>query len=355
MSELMSAVKENGVIEGQFRDLNTITYEIRTIYHNVLEYELISAVRLGRKLQEAKSIVGHGEWGKWIKNNLPFSQDKAEIMLKIYKNYGSSQESIFGELNSDIYRNLGVSQAFALLSVPEEEREEFVKENRADEMSVRELKKAIAERDAEKEKREKAEAGWDAEVEEREKLEIERDALKTKAEALDADNRMLRKSNEELNKKAQDAQSSMKEAADAKQRFAEEKTKAEAAIEKAKTAELKAEEYKVRYEELKKNPEIPAEVLEKIRAEAKETAKTASETEMQERDRRITELEKKLAMSSPEIAAFKTHFTQLQETQRKIEESLAKIRTADAATAEKLLAAIAAAEKAFAERVGVKT
>ena len=329
------------IIEGEFKDINTLTIEIKALYQSALESELSYAVKLGRKLTEAKKLLEHGEWGRWIKENLPFSQDKASMMMKIYENYGASQESLFGDINSETFRNLGVSQAFALLSVPEEEREEYVKENKADEMSVRELKKAIAERDAAKAEQEKAEA--------------ERDAMKTRADALNSDNQMLRQSNAELNKKAQDAKSSMKEAADAKQRFAEEKTKAEAAIEKAKSAELKAEEYKVRYEELKKNPEIPAEVLEKIRAEAEETAKSASETEMQERDRRITELEKKLAMSSPEIAAFKTHFTQLQETQRKIEESLAKIRTADAATAEKLLAAIVAAEKAFAERVGVKT
>ena len=124
MSEELTAMKTGAVREGEFRDINIITTEIRTLYQTAVRTELSYAIQLGRKLTEAKELVEHGEWGNWIRENLPFSQDKATMMMKIYDAYGANQESLFGEINSETYRNLGISQAFTLLSVPENEREE---------------------------------------------------------------------------------------------------------------------------------------------------------------------------------------------------------------------------------------
>lgn len=314
------------VIEGQYRDLSIITYEIKTIYHNVLEYELISAVRLGRKLNEAKSLVGHGEWGNWIKENLPFSQDKAEIMLKIYKNYGSSQESIFGELNSEIYRNLGVSQAFALLSVPESEREEFVKENNVEDMSVRELKKMIAERDAAKK---------DAE-----------DAA-FKLETIEKDNAKLRQTNLDLLKKSQEAQKSADDVATARQEAADAKLKIEEANARTKVAEKNAKEAKAELEELKKNPPVSEEVINRLKTEAEAAAKKLTEAEVTKAQAKTAELEKQLALASPDVAVFKTYFQELQEVQNKIIGCIMKVSNADAEMAGKLKSAVKAAEDQF--------
>ena len=329
------------VIEGQYRDLSIITYEIKTIYHNVLEYELISAVRLGRKLNEAKSLVGHGEWGNWIKENLPFSQDKAEIMLKIYKNYGSSQESIFGELNSEIYRNLGVSQAFALLSVPESEREEFVKENNVEDMSVRELKKMIAERDAAKAERDRAIS----------EQEAEKASTAEKIDELEKDNAKLRSTNLELLKKSQEAQKSADAVATARQEAADAKLKIEEANARTKVAEKNATEAKAELEELKKNPPVSEEVINRLKAEAEAAAKKLTEAEVTKAQARTAELEKQLALASPDVAVFKTYFQELQEVQNKIIGCIMKVSNADAEMAGKLKSAVKAAEDQFLAKI----
>ena len=97
MSEELTAMKTGAVREGEFRDINIITTEIRTLYQTAVRTELSYAIQLGRKLTEAKELVEHGEWGNWIRENLPFSQDKATMMMKIYDAYGANQESLLGK------------------------------------------------------------------------------------------------------------------------------------------------------------------------------------------------------------------------------------------------------------------
>lgn len=336
MNELTRAAGE--FIEGSYTDINTLTIEIKAIWSSALESELSYAVKLGRKLTEAKKLLEHGEWGPWIKENLPFSQDKANMMMKIYENYGASQESLFGEINSETFRNLGISQAFALLSVPENEREEFVVENDAENLSVRELKKRI------------------------EEMNSERDALKKKADALDSDNRMLRQSNAEFNKKLQEAEKAASETqkAKAEKDAAEERAKVAARNEKdAKeklAAAVKAEqEARAALAEAKANPEIPPEKIRELERAAEEKARKAAEesssAEVQEMQGRIGELEKQLQMASPDVVIFKEYFQQLQETMNRVIGCIAKVKNSDPQTAEKLKAATVAITDNFRGRL----
>ena len=248
MSEELTTAKSSEIREGKFRDINTIKTEIRTLYNTAIRSELSYAIQLGHKLTEAKELVEHGEWGNWVKENLPFSQDKATMMMKIYENYGANQESLFGDLNSDTYRNLGVWQAFVLLSVPEEEREDFVKENNVEDMSVRELKQAIA----------------------------ERDAAQKKSAALEEDNKMLRQANIDLNMKAQNVGNLQKKAEEALARA----KRAEAAKDDT-VKELQAA--RAELAEAKAKPAIPADMIEKMQTEAREAAEkeTAGNSNLQ--------------------------------------------------------------------------
>ena len=309
MSEELAKTGTSAVREGEFRDIHIITTEIRTLYQQAVRMELTYAVQLGRKLTEAKALVEHGEWGNWIRENLPFSQDKASMMMKIYDAYGANQESLFGDINSDTYRNLGIYQAFTLLSVPENEREEF----------VRELKKAIEERDA---------------------------AAKAKAE-LEEENRKLKESNHSLSLKAE----SNEELRNAAEEAAEKQKKAEAAKDEA---QKKLQEARSALAEAKANPSIPAEMITKLQEEAKETAEKAAEAQLsmetarrEEAEKEMKELRKKLAVASPEAATFKTYFEMFQEDFNRMHALLLNIGTADRETASKFSSALKTLLKQF--------
>lgn len=319
MSEELTITRTAAVREGEFRDINTITTEIRTLYQTALRSELSYAVQLGRKLTEAKTLVEHGEWGNWIKDNLPFSQDKATMMMKIYDAYGANQESLFGDINSETFRNLGISQAFVLLSVPEDEREQFVKDNDVESMSVRELKKAIE----------------------------ERDAAITVRKALEEDNKKLRESNVSLNMKAQQVENLQKEA----EKAVDKAKKAEAAKD---TAVKELQDARAELAKAKADPVIPEEKKKEIRDEAHAEAKAeiaAAEAGKAAAEQKARDLEKQLALASPDLTTFKLLFEELQETQNRLQGCLMKIRGANPETAEKLAKATMQVVSQFVKKV----
>jgi chromosome segregation ATPase len=118
------------------RTPEVIAAEIRSIDQQARQYVLQSAIEIGRRLTEAKELVAHGEWGKWLKDNVNYGQSTANNFMRVAAEYSNSQS----------LTNLSYTQAVALLSVPAEERESFVEENNAAEMSTRELQAAIKER-----------------------------------------------------------------------------------------------------------------------------------------------------------------------------------------------------------------
>lgn len=104
--------------------------------------------QIGKLLTEAKSMVGHGGWEKYLEEKVSYSQSTANNFMRLYQEYGE-----FGP-NLQTFGNLNPSQALALLALPEGKREEFAEAHDVESMSVRELKAQIA---AEKERAEKAE------------------------------------------------------------------------------------------------------------------------------------------------------------------------------------------------------
>lgn len=109
---------------------------------------LANIIEIGRRMCQAKEILPHGQFGEWVKTKTGYSQSTANNFMKLFQEYGAPQESLFGaEVNSQTFGNLPYSKALALLAVPAEEREEFARENHVEDMSTRELKQAIKERD----------------------------------------------------------------------------------------------------------------------------------------------------------------------------------------------------------------
>lgn len=115
------------------RSIDTITAEIQ-IYK---QQAGVAILEIGKRLIEAKEQLGHGEWLPWLKEKVDFSEANAQRFMQLARNYE----------NPATLRDLGPSKALALLAVPAEEREEFAEAVHAEEISVRELKAKIQERD----------------------------------------------------------------------------------------------------------------------------------------------------------------------------------------------------------------
>ncbi len=306
---------------------NKIIYKTAQARRMAAEY----AIEIGGYLTEAKALLPHGEWGNWLKEKVNYSQSTAINFMKLYEEYGNSQESLFSS-NSQAIMNLSYTKVLRLLAIPEDEREQFVEENNVEEMSTRELEKAIKERDEAKAKLE-------------DMLDLQ--AEKEKAESMLAYNRDrvkdLNESVDSLNKEVEDYK---------------------AKLEKAKAAEKKAKD---NLKALKENPEIPQELTDKLRAEAEakaaadasaeiekkladanskieaaNLAKQAAERDAAKAQQDAEELKKQLQMSSPDVAEFKVLFAAVQEDMAKLKAVYNRIASADSELGAKLGAAISA-------------
>lgn len=331
--------KELNIIEAEnVRDIDIVTNEINSLLSQAQCLLLTFAIEIGRRLVEAKSLLPHGEWGNWLKEKVGFSQSSANNYMKIFDEYGDEQITLFGAVpNSQTLGNLPYTKALKLLALPSEEREDFVKDNKVEDMSSRELEQAIKERNEARAAAEKAEK----EKEELQSLLDEKDDFEEKARTAGEHARLALAAKE----------------------------KAEADLIKAKENEKKAKEA---LKKLKENPEIPDSVTEKIKAEAEaeasENAKKELENTIQEANKKIDEaleqksqaekqaedmkhyieaLKKEQKMNNPAVMEFKVYFSQAQEVQDKLINLLGKIKAEDPETAGKLGEALAAVGKKY--------
>ena len=265
------------------RTPEVIAAEINSIKEQTRKVVLYNSIEIGRKLVEAKELVPHGEWGNWLEEAVDYSKSTANNLMKIFEEYGSDQITLLDDnLKSQAFGNLNYSQAVLLLGLPSDDREKFVEENKVDEMSTRELKKAIA--DLKKANKEKDNA-----------LK-ERDEAIEKLSALEESNRILE---ETFNEGAEERNS------------LEEKVKElEKEIEEVKSSKP-VETVNVDWEE------ITAEVKEKMDQliEEKEAA-----------ERKIKELESKQNNSS---VKFKIYFEEAGRSYQKLLEELASVKEID--------------------------
>lgn len=219
------------------RTIGMVTQEINQLTAQAQRLILGHAIEIGRRLTEAKQMLSHGEWGKWLKEEIHYSKSSANNMMRIFDAYGSTQMGLFGpEANSQTFGDLEYSKALALLAVPAEEREQFAQEVDAEHISVRQLKAAIQERDAAQKQAAEAAAEWELAKEalrEKEKA-IQLANQRLEASASEADS--LRKENEQLRQRPVDVAVEQIDAAPEQLRAAEEKGRA--AAEEALRTEL---------------------------------------------------------------------------------------------------------------------
>ncbi len=378
--------------------------EIRTIKNQTGRMVLNASIEVGRRLTEAKSKLPHGSWGEYLKNEVDYSPSQAQNLMRVFREYGSDQQSLFGgEAKSQTFGNLTYSKALSLLAIPdEEERERFAVENDVEHMSVRELNEVLKARN---EAEEKAAAAEDAARSLRQEAERLREELadqdrvyKAKLTAADVEtteaNRKAREVQEALEKqreKAQRLQDALSEANTSAQAAEEEHTRlaqeleelrsrpAEAdtaAVEAARQAAIaemaekvdKAKDAKKKAEEKRKAAEESLEAAQKELADLKARGPEVRELTQEEKDaltaeavervkaenaERMQALEKQLSKADPDTTTLMVLFKSWQETYTKMWETLHRIEAADSDKAKKLRGGIQKALEAALEQMGV--
>ena len=173
------------------RTADTIATEINTIKRQTQKIMLASSIEIGKRLTEAKDMIDHGAWGKWLQDNVNYSERTAQNLMRVYDQYGdkfgmTEMDSLFASDAPNVFEELSYTQALALLSLPTDaEREEFVKENDVSSMSTRELQEAIkARKEAEDRAMDAEKRAWEA----KEKLrQAENRALQAEDKARNAE------------------------------------------------------------------------------------------------------------------------------------------------------------------------
>lgn len=303
-------------VEG--RTIETITDEILDAKRTGGE----AILTIGRCLIEAKDMLPHGEWLPWLNERVEFSERTARNFMRLAREW----------TNRQTLADLGAAKALTLLALPAEEREQFVEEHNVIDMSARQLKEAIRERDEARKAAEVAKADASAAEQARAKMEADMAVVNAslaaaREEKQKADQEAARLENELAALKARPVEVAVETVVDPE---AIEKAKAEAVAEiKAKLD--KAREAKAKADEKRKQAEASVEILKKS-------------LENMERN------EKKAALSSDkDVAQFEVLFNQGQELANKMRGLLLKARGREDQTAAQ---GMERALKALAEAVG---
>lgn len=94
---------------------------------------------LARVFVEAKTVVPHGEWQKWLEENADVSVRTAEDMIAAWRRFGGRPQ----------FEGLEKVKVFKLLPLPAEKEEQFLAENDVAHMSTREIQAAVKQARAE--------------------------------------------------------------------------------------------------------------------------------------------------------------------------------------------------------------
>lgn len=278
-----------------------------------------AVLTIGKGLVEAKEKLNHGEWLDWLTERVNYSPRMAQKLMKLAREW----------TNANALTHLGTAKAFALLVLPEDERENFMaephmvdgEEKTVIDMTSRELEKAVRERAEALEAKEQAEAALARAVEE--------------ADRATADSVAARKELDELKNRPVEVAIQVDQEAVEKAR--------EEGYQQAKK-ELKTAEKSAGEQVSKANADAAS-----IKTELQKKQKEVEDLQFElERAREKLELKPEPAVSSPlstdaELAQFKLLFDQAQTIVNQMHGLLLKVRSReDGSVVEKLEAALTA-------------
>jgi len=314
------------------RDIEVITAEIQFYKKQAGE----SILEIGKRLNEAKEQLEHGEWLGWLETKVEFSDATAQRFMRLAREF----------TNPSPVTDFGSTKALILLALPPAERDAFVEETHVVngeekpvfDMSKRELEKAVRERAEALKAKEAAEAAEaearrSAEAHAKRLAEVDEHAIKIadelrllKAEKAKMENELTVLRNAEITLPPEEGQQTIeamrKEVAAEAKKEAEEKLKKK--IDKATECKADAE------------GKLEAAVAERDRIKQESARKEAEAAE------KIEKLQKKLAVSGSEhMTIFKTHFESAQSCINSMIGCLLKLK-GEPETRDKLAAALRA-------------
>jgi len=112
--------------------IDQITAEIILLKNQTAQ----NLIEIGKRLINAKQQLPHGEWENWLSKKVDINKRTAQKFMQLAKEY-SNPHSI---------ADLPQTKIFALLDLPSEQRQDFIDSNPVDEMTTREIKTAIKEK-----------------------------------------------------------------------------------------------------------------------------------------------------------------------------------------------------------------
>ena len=118
------------------RTAGMIAAEINVIKAQARDVVCRSAIEIGRRLYEAKSIVPHGGWGAWLAENVDYSERTAQNLMRVYEEYGRNA-------NPQAIADLSYTQAVILLGLDRESRAELMESADVAAMSTRDLQAEV--------------------------------------------------------------------------------------------------------------------------------------------------------------------------------------------------------------------
>ncbi len=96
-------------------------------------------IQFGRVLVEAKPLVPRGQFESWVRDNFGVSERTAQGYMAVYRRFGTQEQ----------YRDIQFSKLQEMLALPEGTEAQFVKENEIEDMTAREVKRAVQQAKAE--------------------------------------------------------------------------------------------------------------------------------------------------------------------------------------------------------------
>lgn len=360
------------------RDSEIVAAEINTIKEDTRRIMIANAIRIGGKLVEAKSMVPFGEWGKWLEEKVNYSQSTANNMMQLYREYGEDQESLFDNwTKSEAFGKLTYTQHMALLALPFADRAEFAESHDVENMSTRELEKAI--RDEVAEANRQRDVALETKERFAQKLDTVNESLAAMEEELDEVKEDLEREKNRADTAGQEAAAYAKQVTKAQQEKERAEKSEKSALElveklKKQVSDAKAAEKKAKdaLKASKDKPEIPEEIMEKLRAEAEAAAAQQAAAEMekklaeaqkradvaaaqaQEAEEKLKAAQKAVQMANPDLAVFQNLYIQLQETWNRTVGAYQKVKTNDEGAAGNCMKALEAALAKFHSDIAQK-
>lgn len=261
----------------------------------------MSIIEIGKRLHEAKLCLPHGEWGNWLKNEVNFSERAAQNFMRIAREYQNPQ--MIADMGNS------TTKALLLLSVPAEDREDFVAETHiidgeaktVAEMTTKEMEELTKQLAAERAEKEKLQAQLDL---------FEDNAQKEKDAAID-----------KVMFEAEQERDSLRYRLEERANLAWEAEKE--ALGKIKALEQELDEMRMAQDQVS----IPDETeLEKVRAEAEAKARAEMEVKLEKEKANVEKYRREAAEAEKAIEAHEQAQKEAEDAAVAAREELARVK-----------------------------